>query len=724
MMCRTKRGSQRLTLLAALTIASVAIAVHPAGAQIAAALGKPLASPDLPVGTISVRIVAGDAASPIEGTEVTLMVNGAPRAARTDSAGRAIFAGLPVGAKVVAKVTDADKVEHVSDELAVPDSGGTRVMIATKPWRAGAGTTEAPFAGGGGGGGGMPNPRQLSGQGRPEQADTAGTLTVRVAYDDFQDTPEGQPVMLVGYAADDRVTHQVVATDKAGRAVFSGLDRSGGTSYFAMTLMPRNGAIDRVMSLPVLLESQAGVRMVLSSETRASTAPPIDDLGKADPQVATPAGKLRVVLEGIADLTAKVTVVDAATQQVLAEAKPEVTGPDPTKVQGGAQFQVEAGLPAGTLHVEVSGGPGQAEAPLGDVEIRVIPADSKDATGGLASKTAADGTLRMALQVSGPQKAVFTINGRQLVSQPFELTKSGGKLIIRAHWEDTGRPQALLDVAARPGQVVYAECLLRGQRYRSLPLPLLAAVGSKVTVYVYPRTMLRFQLQAFAEDQLLAAQGKYEITNYSWAPYRAGPDGLMLPLPRGFKGGVVFEPDQDEVSVVPGEGFRIVRPIPPGGRQFHGGFSLAVEDGKVEWSLDLPIGAFQSELNIRQTPGMTVQTPPEVNKSVQTVRQGTYVVLGPITITPKHSMVLSIGGLPSSSTWSTWVPRVVGMVVVLVMLLGVAFALHRPAKLVTAATAMAARKKQLLDELVELERTGANPKRRDQLLVELEGLWS
>ena len=184
----------------------------PAAAQPAAALGKPLPSPDLPAGTVTVRVVAGSTSSPVVGTDVTLVVNKTPRVARTNAEGRASFAGLPVGAMVVAKVIDGDKAEHASEEFAVPDGGGMKVMLTTKPWQPGAGGG-APFAGGAG----MPNPRQLSGEPRPEQADPAGTITVRVVYDDFKDTPEGVPVALVGYTADDTMSYQVVKTDPSGR---------------------------------------------------------------------------------------------------------------------------------------------------------------------------------------------------------------------------------------------------------------------------------------------------------------------------------------------------------------------------------------------------------------------------------------------------------------------------------------------------------------------------
>src|ERR1044071_9874484 len=120
-------------------VGAVAVVATPAAAQIAAALGKPLPSPDLPVGTVSVRVVAGSAASPVIGTDVTLLVNNAPRVARTDSAGRATFPGLPAGATVIAKVVNEDKEEKVSEAFQIPDAGGMRVMLTTKPWQAGAG---------------------------------------------------------------------------------------------------------------------------------------------------------------------------------------------------------------------------------------------------------------------------------------------------------------------------------------------------------------------------------------------------------------------------------------------------------------------------------------------------------------------------------------------------------------------------------------------------------
>ena len=711
-----RRGSLVLAVVAG--VAAIALGEAPAVAQVAGAVGKPLASSDLPVGTVTVKVVAGTPTSPVVGTDVTLMVNDAPRQARTDAGGRASFPGLPVGATVIAKVLDEDKKPHESEKFTIPESGGMRLLLTTKPWQGGAGGAP-PIAGGGAG---MPNPRQLSGEPRADASDPAGQLTVRVSYDDFQETPEGIAVALVGYSADNTTSYQVMATDKAGRVQFQDLDRSGGTAYYAMALLPRAGATDRLTSMPVLFDSQAGVRMVLSGEKRSSQAPAVDDFAKADPQVATPAGKVRVVLVGTGEVRGKIALVDAATRKVLGEAPPVMAMPDASRVQSASEFLADDKVAAGTLEILAVGGSGPSNEPLKDVEVRVIPAaGSSDTATGPAKRTGADGRLRLEPPTGEPQKAVFTIHGRALESKSFDVTKSGGWLLFRARWEDTGRPEALFDAA--PGQTVYAE-YTSAERYRSMPFQTIEAAGSKVTVYVYPRVQLQFQLEADVEDELLAVRGRFFVVNNSWAPYRAGPDGLVVALPHGFKGAILADSDQSEVSVAPGEGFRIIRPIPPEGRQFHGALSLPVDRGTVDWQLDLPLGAEGSQLAIKQVPGMTVHTPPGVQSEPRPTPQGTYTLLGPFAIAANQSMVMSIEGLPSRPAWRWWLQLFVGLAVVVVIAGGLAMALmarHRAPKVDTSKAE--ARRQRLLDELVELERTTADPARREQLLAELERVW-
>jgi hypothetical protein len=121
-------------------------------------------------------------------------------------------------------------------------------------------------------------------------------------------------------------------------------------------------------------------------------------------------------------------------------------------------------------------------------------------------------------------------------------------------------------------------------------------------------------------------------------------------------------------------------------------------------------------------------TPPGVNGQTATVPQGTYFVLPEISILPKQAMVMTITGLPAPPAWRLWLPRVIGLMVILMIIGGVWFALtrNRPAGETTAARD--GRRQKLLDELVEIEKaglagTGKNDKRREQIMSELESLW-
>lgn len=705
----------RIVAMIALAFSFAALTTTTAYAQMAAALGKPLPSPDLPPGSVSVRVVEGAPSSPVTGVEVTLVVNGTPRVARTDSAGRAHFKDLPAGARVQAKVAGEDK-EVTSDEFALPTDSGVRLMLSTVPWKSGAPAGGPPMGGA--------SPRQMSGQPRPEPEDPPGTFTVRLSYDDFGDAPPADvPVVLVGYAGDGKVTTQVVNSDAEGRAKFTGLDRTGATSYFAMTQLPRNGATDRLTSTAVILDARAGVRLILSSDKRTSTAPPIDDLAKLERQEgAPPAGKIRVALEGGPDENAQVLLVDAEQKLVIARAKPEQAPPDASNVQAQENFVSKPDISAGTLRVHVHGG-NTSDDPLAGVGVRLAPASAPE-TPTPELQTSADGTVEVTTELREPVVAVVTINGKQMRSKPLDLSESGGELEVVARWPSQGKPEVTFDLVPRAGQVVYVETQMHGQTYRTLPFQPVPERGTRVTLFIFPRVLFTFSLTSRIDDEYLGVSGRFEVANNSWAPYVAGPDGLILPLPRGFTGGLVAERDQGDVAAVPGEGFRITRPIPPGGRTFHGAFSLPVSEGTVRWAWDLPYGAFNSGMEIMQVPGMSVQTPPGVNGRTVSVPQGSYFVLPQISILPKQSMVMTITGLPSPPAWRVWMPRLVGIVVVALVLGGLAAALWRPR--VAVADAREARRQQLLDELVELEKSGKGgeaARRREQLMAELESLW-
>lgn len=90
-----------------------------------------------------------------------------------------------------------------------------------------------------------------------------------------------------------------------------------------------------------------------------------------------------------------------------------------------------------------------------------------------------------------------------------------------------------------------------------------------------------------------------------------------------------------------------------------------------------------------------------------------------ISIRAGSSMAMSITGMPSQPAWRLWLPRIVGVLVLGLMIAGVLFALLRK----QAPSVGGKRRSVLLDELVELERTGKDPARREQVLAELERTW-
>ena len=730
-MIRARIGTLALAVLSAIAIAPPSSQAQPP----AFALGKPLPDGQMAAGSVSVRVIAGSPASPVIGTEVTLIVNGQPQLARTDASGRANFTGLTAGAQVVAKIKDAEGKEQSSDPFAVPSAGGARVMLSPKPFNPGG------MGGGGGGGGGgpmmggqgqgMPEPRKMSGQARQDRDTEAGTYVVRLTYNDLasKEPPAGVPVFLVGYASDESVIVEQVASDKAGRAEFKKLDMTGNVGYFALANLPRGSGVDRLYAMPVQMDGTAGMRAILSGENRDSTAPNLDQY-QTQQATPTPAGKVRVTLEGIAEPGIPVKLVDAVTGQVVAQQASTAMGGDPATVSGGSRFDPKAELAAGTLQFYVHGGVGAADAALGDIEVRVIAADAQGLDGAGAAKTGADGKVELQIPealVAKPVRAVFKILGRDFVSDPIDASKTGGTVDITAHWAAGGRPHALFDVPYKPNQVLYAEAPVTGKlegNYRSLPFLTAEQTGIHVAVIVYPRVMVKFQMRAMIEDQLLAVSGKWTVDNNSWIPYRASQDGMLIPAPKHFKGGVVADMNQNDVAVVPGEGFRILRPLPPGaGRPFVAGFSLPVDDGTAQWSLDLPLGTVGSEIAIRQTPGMKVQLPEGVEGKPAEMTDGSvYFRIADIKIPRNRSMAMTITGLPSPPGWKIWAPRLVGILVVLMIIGGITLAFVSTAAK-TPDTVNLARKNALLDELVELERSGADNRRREQLIAELEKLW-
>lgn len=95
--------------------------------------GVPLPTGDVAVGTVTVRVVRGSMANPLQGETVELLGGTSPVTIKTNDAGRAEFTGLAPGLRVKAIATvNGERLE--SQEIEVPSAGGVRVaLVATDP---------------------------------------------------------------------------------------------------------------------------------------------------------------------------------------------------------------------------------------------------------------------------------------------------------------------------------------------------------------------------------------------------------------------------------------------------------------------------------------------------------------------------------------------------------------------------------------------------------------
>jgi hypothetical protein len=663
----------RRAAILAVAVAAAAIA-RPgpvARAQPASALGQPLPKGDLPTGTVTVRVVAGERSRPVAGTDVRLTVNGALRVAVTDAGGLATFAGLPPGARVTAQIDGATEAVE-SEEFAVPTEGGAAVMLSTEPW-VGAADHAA----------GQPEPRQMAGQARAQLGDPAGRVTVRLVYNDLQATdPFGDvPVTMVAYAADGRIAARTLRTGGDGRAVFDSLDTTGNTAYYALAALPRGDGHDRLSSLPIVPGPELGVRVMLSAEKLGSNAPPVDDLGRFFRQPTLPPGHVVVTFGGEVPHKGKVELLDATTGGVVASAAIGRAGPLPGSVSAEIGEPVaDPAIAAGTVQgrVEVAIGGHRIPRPSAPTLIRSVATDDPFERAGASDR---DGQVTLDGAPAGvPLELVIDVQGSVYTSAPFELAAHGVSIPITASFDVLGTFEARFEGVAPTAENGYlVQVKHDGELYRSMPFQALPERGVVVPIFIGPRIALGFRLDAFVDDEYLAVRGDFTIQNLSWAPWAGPSEGLRLPAPRGATGLGVADEHQHWVAV-DGSSFRLIRPVPPFAGQFRAGFSIKSDGGAVHWDWPLPLGATGSTLAIRMSPRMTVKLPPGASGRTIKERGMTWFAIGGVEIAPRQRMVFDVHGMPERPAWH-WVAKViVGVASILLIGIGAVFATGRGQK--------------------------------------------
>jgi hypothetical protein len=120
-----KLGALCCVLLAAIAVnvPSAALAQMPSAREMS---GRPLPSPDVPPGSLSVRVARGDFSNSLANHPVDVSVDGQLRTVTTGEDGRALVSGLRVGNSVrVSTMVDGQRLESMSIPI-----GTTGMMVA------------------------------------------------------------------------------------------------------------------------------------------------------------------------------------------------------------------------------------------------------------------------------------------------------------------------------------------------------------------------------------------------------------------------------------------------------------------------------------------------------------------------------------------------------------------------------------------------------------------
>jgi hypothetical protein len=214
--------------------------------------GIPRPDPTVPPGKLVVRVIRGDFAHPLVGTEVTLDGPDTGRTARVGDDGRANFEGLPLGGPYVVSAKSGDQTVG-SQKIDLPAEAGVKVMLVFKP-------DEKASLG------------EHDGEARPDRTLPAGTLVIHVVDEAGRAMPNLPLLVAHGRApaggGAPKIEQTALTTDAAGEVRY--LAPAGGLDEGYMVNVKREPL--RATSKPFTLDKAAGMRLGLRAAAVSSDA--------------------------------------------------------------------------------------------------------------------------------------------------------------------------------------------------------------------------------------------------------------------------------------------------------------------------------------------------------------------------------------------------------------------------------------------------------------------
>jgi hypothetical protein len=237
---------------------------QPAMPDLRTMMGKPLPVPDLPAGTVVVRLARQMPANAAAGIEVTATTKGAngdlrKRTAKSGPDGRATFDGIAAGSEFQASVTiDGETLE--TSRFPVPASGGTRVMLIAGLAAGGAAAAD-PHAAAGAGAAETFRIGAPTGQVEPAPDLAAGTL--ELTLEDATGKPMIAQAVRLGEVRlgpdappNGEVRVHEAMTDAQGRVRFMDLTTGDAAGYAAVSVYQGS----RISTVPFRMPKDSGMR--------------------------------------------------------------------------------------------------------------------------------------------------------------------------------------------------------------------------------------------------------------------------------------------------------------------------------------------------------------------------------------------------------------------------------------------------------------------------------
>ena len=232
---------KRALVMLALLTASAAALAQPMMVDPSKMSGIPRPDPQVPAGTITVRLIRGELSNRMVGVEVALAEQGGEvQLQKTDDNGRATFSGLTRGGTFQARASDGTE-ELTSQPIALGSDVGSRVMLVFQPK---GGSAAAAVA---------------DGAAHADKQLPAGTLMVRAVGEGGAPQPGLAVVLALARAGEGGVKEFKAKTDDKGEARFGGLDAKPDSGYLAEVI--KDGS--RFSSKPFRMQENVGSRVIV-----------------------------------------------------------------------------------------------------------------------------------------------------------------------------------------------------------------------------------------------------------------------------------------------------------------------------------------------------------------------------------------------------------------------------------------------------------------------------